>query len=227
MSGKFQAPAKNFAGPAPDTPYRRAQQEWDARMGSAVLSARSWRTTAFAGLGLAAFLSAASVMIALQQRTFVHVVEVSPQGQVMNVRAADGRWSPNNAQVAYHIGQFVRLVRSLPTDGVVLRDNWLNAYKFLTPQAAAQLSEIARQDDPFMSLGRVGRTVQIRSILARSDQSWEVSWVERATNSTGTSDGELYTGVFTITTRPPRTADEIASNPLGVLISDFSWSRER
>lgn len=227
MNFPFRSPAKNFASAAPDTPYRRAQQEWDARMGSAVLSARAWRTTAFASLALAGLLGGAAVTIALQQRTFVHVVEVSPQGQVMNVRAADGRWTPNTAQTAYHLGQFVRLVRSLPTDGVVLRDNWLNAYKFLTPQAAAQLSEIARQDDPFLALGRVGRTVQIRSILARSDQSWEVSWVERATNSTGTSDGEIYSGVFTVTTRAPRTADDIASNPLGLLISDFSWSRER
>lgn len=227
MTFPFRAPAKNFAPAPPDTPYRRAQQEWDARMGSAVLSARSWRSIALASLGLAALLGGAAAMIAMQQRTFVHVVEVSPEGQVMSVRAADGRWSPTEAQVAHHLGRWVRLVRSLPTDGVVLRENWLEAYKFLTPQAAAQLSEIARQDDPFLSLGRVGRVVHIRSIIARSDNAWEVSWVERATNATGTSDGELYTGVFTVTTRAPRTADQIASNPLGLLISDFSWSRER
>jgi type IV secretory pathway TrbF-like protein len=167
------------------------------------------------------------VVVALQQRTFVHVVEVSPEGQVMNVRAADGRWSASEAQKAYHLGQFVRLVRSLPTDGVVLRENWLQAYRFLTPQAAAQLTEIARQDDPFLSLGRVGRTVHIRSIIARSNNAWEVTWVERATNATGTTDPEVYSGVFTLTTRAPRNADEIANNPLGLLISDFSWSRER
>ena len=196
-------------------------------MGSAVLSARSWRTIAFASLGLASVLGGSLTMVALQQRTFVHVVEVSPEGQVMNVRAADGRWTPSEAQIAYHLGRFVRLVRSLPTDGVVLRENWLEAYRFLTPQAAAQLTEIARGDDPFLSLGRVGRTVHIRSIIARSDAAWEVSWTERATNATGTSDGQLYTGVFTVTTQAPRNADEIANNPLGLLISEFSWSRER
>jgi type IV secretion system protein VirB5 len=212
---------------AHDTPYRRAQQEWDARMGSAVLSARAWRTIAFGSLALAALLGAALTAVALQKRTFVHVVEVSPEGQVMNVRVADGRWSPSEAQTAYHLGQFVRLVRSLPTDGVVLRENWLQAYRFLTPQAAAQLTEIARQDDPFLSLGRVGRVVHIRSILARSDNAWEVSWIERATNASGTTDPELYTGVFTVTSRTPRNADDIANNPLGLLISDFSWSRQR
>jgi len=196
-------------------------------MGSAVLSAQAWRTIAFGSLALAAILGGSLTIVALQKRTFVHVVEVSPEGQVLNVRAAGGRWSPTEAQIAFHLGRFIRLTRSLPTDGVVLRENWLEAYKFLTPQAAAQLTEIARQDDPFLSLGRVGRTIHIRSIVARSDRAWEVSWTERATNATGTSDPELYTGVFTVTTRAPRNADEIANNPLGLLISEFSWSRER
>ncbi|UPT64908.1 MAG: conjugal transfer protein TrbF [Hyphomonadaceae bacterium JAD_PAG50586_4] len=227
MNMPFRAPARSFAPEQAETPYQRARQEWDARMGSAVLSARAWRAMAFGALALLGVSVVSLVIVALQQRSFVHVVEVSPEGQVMNVRAADGRWSPNEAQIAYHLGQFIRLVRSLPTDGVVLRENWLQAYRFLTPQAAAQLTEIARQDDPFLSLGRVGRTVHIRSIIARSNSAWEVTWVERATNASGTTDPEIYSGVFTLTTRPPRNADEIANNPLGLLISDFSWSRQR
>ncbi len=226
MNFSFGVPAKSFKPPPADTPYRRAQQEWDARMGSAIAAARLWRGAAFAALGIIGFLCVALTLIALQQRTFVHVVEVSPEGQVMAVRAADARWTPSNAQIAHHLGRFVRLVRSLPTDGVVLRDNWLEAYRFLTPQAAAQLSDIARQDDPFLSLGRVGRIVHVRSIMARSNNVWEVSWIERATNATGASGPEVYTGVFTLTTRAPRNADEVAVNPLGLLISDFSWSRE-
>lgn len=227
MNFPFRSPAKNFAAEAPDTPYRRASQEWDARMGSAVLSARAWRMTAFASLALAGLLGAGLTSVALQQRTFVHVVEVTPEGQVMSVRRADQRWTPSQTQIAYHIGRFVRLVRSLPTDGVVLRENWLDAYKYLTPAAASHLTEMARADDPFLSLGRVGRTVHVRSIIARSDHAWEVSWTERATNETGTPEPQLYTGVFSVTTRAPRTADEIASNPLGLFITDFSWSRER
>lgn len=227
MSFPFRAPAKSFAGEAAETPYARARQEWDARMGSAVLSARAWRATAFAALAAAALAGIGLTAVALQKRTFVHVVEVSPEGQVMAVRATGARWTPTEAQIAHHLSRFVVLVRSLPTDGVVLRENWLNAYKFLTPQAAAQLNEMARADDPFLSLGRVGRTIHVRSVIARSDRSWEVSWIERATNSIGSSEPHLYSGVFTVTVRPPRSADDIAANPLGLLIEDFSWSRER
>jgi len=227
MTFPFRAPLKSFAAEPPSTPYARARQEWDARMGSAVLSARAWRAMSMASLALAGALGVALTAVALQKRTFVHVVEVSPEGQVMSVRPVSGAWSPSEAQIAFHLGRFVRLVRSLPTDGVVLRENWMEAYRFVTPQASVQLTEIARRDDPFLSLGRVGRTVHIRSIIARSDRSWEVSWTERATNATGAGDGETFNGVFTVTTRAPRTADEIAANPLGLLISDFSWSQVR
>lgn len=227
MKTPFTAPAQSFAPDEGDTPYRRARQEWDRRMGAAVVSARAWRAMAIAGLALSAGLALALTLVALQQRTFVHVVEVSPEGEVLNVRAAGGPWRPTEAQTAYHLGRFVRLVRGLPTDGVVLRENWLEAYKFLTPRAAARLTDIARGDDPFLKLGHEGRTVHIRSIIQRSDRSWEVSWIERETNETGSPDGEAWSGVFTVTTRAPRTADEIATNPLGLLISDFSWSRVR
>jgi type IV secretion system protein VirB5 len=227
MKTPFAAPVQSYAGEDPDTPYKRARQEWDRRMGAAVMFGRAWRMMALAGLGLSAALVGALTIVALQQRTFLHVVEVSPEGQVLNVRAIDGTWRPSEAQIAYHIGRFVRLVRALPTDGVVLRENWLEAYRFLTPQAAAHLTEIARADDPFLSLGRVGRTIHIRSIIQRSDRSWEVSWIERETNVVSSPDAQAYTGVFTVATRAPRNADEIAQNPLGLLISDFSWSRVR
>lgn len=227
MNFPFRKPARSFAPAPADTPYKRAQQEWDARMGSAVLSARAWRAIAFGSLALAGVMGLSLTTVALQKRTFVHVVEVDPQGQVMSVRVADGRWTPNEAEIASQLGRFIRLVRSLPTDGVVLREQWVEAYRFLTPQAAAHLTQIAREDDPFLLLGRVGRTVQVRSILARSDHSWEISWIERNTNETGTTDPQTFTGIFTVTTRAPTNADQIAVNPLGILISDFSWSRER
>ena len=62
----------------------------DLRWGAAVLSARAWWFMAIASLAMAAGLAAALTVVALQKRTFVHVVEVAPNGQVMSVRPANG-----------------------------------------------------------------------------------------------------------------------------------------
>jgi type IV secretion system protein TrbF len=35
-----------------ETPYLKARQEWDRRMGMTVVQARNWRLAAFAALGL-------------------------------------------------------------------------------------------------------------------------------------------------------------------------------
>ena len=86
---------------------------------------------------------------------------------------------------------------------------------------------MARSDDPFASLGKVGRTVHVRSIIQRSDHAWEINWIERSTNENGIPEAQIYDGVFSVTTQAPHTADDIANNPLGLLITDFSWSRER
>jgi type IV secretion system protein VirB5 len=227
MSFPFGAPARSYAPPEADTPYRRARQEWDARMGAAVLSARAWRRLAFCTLALSAALAGAVTIVALQQRTFVKVVEVSPEGAVLSVRTLADAWSPTDAQEAFFIGRFVRLVRGVPTDPVVLRDNWLEAYKFLTPQAAAQLTARARDDDPFAQIGQMARSVHVRSIVMRSPQTWQVSWAEETSGTAVMEPRAVYTGLFTIRTERPRTADQIASNPLGVFITDFSWSRDR
>jgi type IV secretory pathway TrbF-like protein len=54
-----------------------------------------------------------------------------------------------------------------------------------------------------------------------------VAWDEEITGAAGTSERSTYTGLFAATISPPKTADQIASNPLGLFITEFSWSRDR
>jgi type IV secretion system protein TrbF len=225
MNFPFRRPPRAYASDAADTPFARAQQEWDLRMGSAVQAAVTWRWLAL-GLGaLAIVLAAGLTFVALQKRTFVHVVEVSPQGRVLSVEPLSGRYTPTDAQVSYFLGHFVRLVREIPTDGVVLRQNWFAAYRFLTPPASQQLDEIAREDDPFARLGTSARTALITSVVQRSEATWQVSWIE-ATHGADARSSQSFTGLFTVRFDRPRNADALMHNPLGLFITEFSMSPE-
>ncbi len=225
MRVPFIDPPRSYAPPPADTAYARAQQAWDRRMGSAVQAAVTWRWVALGTAALAVTLAAGLTLVALQKRTFVHVVEVSPHGSVLSVRPAGGAYTPTNAQISYFLGHFVRLIRGVPTDGVVLRENWLEAYRFLTPQAAQRLNEIAREEDPFSLLGSTARAATITSIVQRSDDTWQVSWIE-ATHGAGGGARASYTGLFSIRFEPPRNSDALARNPLGLFITSFSFSPE-
>ena len=54
----FRRPSVHYGQtPAPETPYQRATQVWDERIGSARVQARNWRLIAFGNLVLASGLA--------------------------------------------------------------------------------------------------------------------------------------------------------------------------
>ncbi|GAB5378045.1 MAG: hypothetical protein AcusKO_45070 [Acuticoccus sp.] len=51
----FKRPATHYGkSPEPETPYQKAAQAWDERIGSARVQARNWRLMAFGSLILSA-----------------------------------------------------------------------------------------------------------------------------------------------------------------------------
>ena len=68
--------------PEPETPYSRAGQVWDERIGSARVQARNWRLMAFGCLGLAAGLGSALIWQSTRGTVTPWVVEVGHLGDV-------------------------------------------------------------------------------------------------------------------------------------------------
>ena len=70
--------------PQPETPYQRAGQLWDERIGSARVQARNWRLMAFGTLTLTCTMSGALVWQSLQSRVTPYVVEVDRLGDAID-----------------------------------------------------------------------------------------------------------------------------------------------
>jgi len=212
--------------PVPTTPYQVAGQLWDERLGSSRVQARNWRLMAFGCLGLSLMMAAGLVWRSAQSMVTPYVVEVDSQGQVRAVGEAASPYHPGDAQIAHHLARFIGLVRALPIDPVVVRQNWLQAYQFTTDRGAATLNEYARRNDPFTRVGKESVTVEVTSVVRASDSSFQVRWDERRYVN-GAPDGvEHWTGVLSIVTQPPRTEERLRSNPLGLYVNGLSWSRE-
>jgi type IV secretory pathway TrbF-like protein len=91
--------------PEPETPYQRAGQLWDERIGSARVQARNWRLMAFGGLFLGMTgLSARWCGSRLQSRVIPYVVEVDRLGEARSVDARGDRdYRPTDPQIAWHL----------------------------------------------------------------------------------------------------------------------------
>ncbi|MBW8754662.1 MAG: conjugal transfer protein TrbF, partial [Sphingomonadales bacterium] len=162
--------------PAPETPYQRAGQLWDDRIGSARIQARNWRLIAFGGLALSCASSAALVWQSSQSRVTPFVVEVDRLGEARAVSEAERGYHPTDAQIAWHLGRFIEQVRTVSLDPVLMRRDWLSAYDFVTQRGAIALGDYARAADPFANLGEKTVSVQVTSVVRASDQSFQVKW---------------------------------------------------
>ncbi|MBE1526815.1 type IV secretion system protein VirB5 [Sphingopyxis sp. OAS728] len=212
--------------PEPGTPYQRAGQLWDDRIGSARVQARNWRLMAFGGLVLTVGLSSALVWQSMQSRVVPYVVEVDKLGQAQAVTPADGAYRPTDPQIAWHLGRFITHVRARSLDPVLMREHWLSAYDFATERGALFLGEYARASNPFAEVGRRTVSVQVTSVVRASDDSFRINWTEQAYERGSLSGTSRWTAVVTIKLEPPRSAEVLRKNPLGLYIDAIDWSRE-
>ena len=223
----FRRPTSKYGDtPVPVTPYQKAAQVWDERLGSARVQARNWRLMAFGCLLLATALAGGLVWLAGQSHITPYVVEVDDLGGVRAVGAAIETYEPRDAQIAYHLARFVGNVRSLSIDPVVVRQNWLQAYDYATDRAANTLNEYARENDPFTAIGEKTVSVEVTSVVRASDRSFEMRWVEKVFVNGSLARTERYTGILSIVLQPPRNVDLLRRNPLGIYVHDLNWSRD-
>lgn len=212
--------------PPPETPYQRAGQMWDERIGSSRVQAVNWRLIAFGCLALAGGLAASNVWQSMQSRVAPYVVEVDRMGEARAVAPALQNYKPTDGQIAWHLGRFISNVRSISTDAVLVKKNWLDAYDFATDRTAIFLNEYARTNDPFAGIGERGVAVQITSVVRASDTSFQVKWTESTYERGSLAKTERWTAMLTTVMRPPKTADALRRNPLGLFVNAIDWARE-
>ena len=223
----FKRPATHYGKtPEPETPYQKAAQVWDERIGSARVQAKSWRFMAFGSLILSAGFASALVWQSARGTVVPWVVQVDALGEAQTVAPASADYRPTDPQIAFHLGRFIEQVRAIPADAIIVRQNWLRAYEFTTDRGAAALNDYARANDPFTRVGRQQIAVDVSSVIRASPNSFRVAWAERHYENGQLSGTERWTAILTIVIQPPRSAERLRANPLGIYVNAISWSRE-
>jgi type IV secretory pathway TrbF-like protein len=220
----FFRPQRALSATPEATPYQRAGQVWDDRMGLSLAHARNWRRLAFANLALATFLGAGWWMQSQQAVVKPFVVEVSDWGQTQRITAIGGRYEPNEAQVGHALADWIRNVRSKSTDPIVIRQDWLAAYDFVTPRAAAFLNAWAAAHDPFAEAGREAVSVEVLNVVRRTPHTYDLQWRETRFVNGQQAAQARWRALITIKLQPPKTEADLMKNPLGIRIEDVSWT---
>ncbi len=223
----FRRPAAHYGKtPQPETPYQKAAQVWDERIGSARVQAKNWRYMAFGSLFLSAGFAAALVIQSARGTAVPWVVQVDKLGQAQSIAPATADYRPTDPQIGWHLARFIEQVRSIPADPIIVRQNWLRAYDWTTDRGAGALNDYARTNDPFTKVGKQQIAVEVSSVIRASADSFRVAWTERRYEDGKLATTERWTAILTIVLQPPRDAERLKANPLGIYVNAINWSRE-
>ena len=154
------------------------------------------------------------------------VVEVDKLGEAQAVAPAIAAYEPTDPQIAWHLARFIEEARCIPADPVVLRQNWLDAYNYVTDKGALALNDYARANDPFSKIGKAQVSVEVASVIRASDTSFRIEWVERRYVDNALASTERWSAILTIVAQTPTDADRLKKNPLGVYVHALNWSKE-
>lgn len=212
--------------PEPETPFARAGQLWDERIGSARVQARNWRLMAFGCLALSSAMSIGLIWQSTQSRVTPYVVEVDRLGEARAVSPAEANYRPTDPQIAWHLARFIADIRTVSLDPVLMRRSWLEAYDFVTRRGAQAIGDYARIANPFADLGDRTVSVEVTSVVRASDRSFQVKWTETAYDHGAAAGTSHWTAILTIVHQPPADADTLRKNPLGIYVDAIDWSRE-
>jgi type IV secretion system protein VirB5 len=244
--------ARKPAGGMPLPPHLRGRAEFESLFGALARGKRNWQLVAFGSLGVSALLAGGLVTLATRSRITPYVVEVDRLGHAQSFGPAEQLRLTDRRVVSSQIATFVHDLRTIVGDQAAQSDLVRRAYAFADQGAANFLNTYFADasNDPRL-LGRdQTRLVEVTGILPVPGASmpgaphaadvhapsqgatalpatWKVSWIETVIPRSlgGSSEVSAWEGYVTTRLVPPRDAERIALNPLGLYVTSVTWTR--
>jgi type IV secretory pathway TrbF-like protein/nitrate/nitrite transporter NarK len=207
------------------TSGRHTGAVWD-RLNSAQREAFRWQLAGLGSVGLAALL-AAILAVSVVRANVTHDIVATAHGDArLAVLPKLEATAPSDAQIAYVLAGFVKNIRSLSADPVVVRANWIDALDHVTERGRGALNAHARDESPFARIGRQTITIEAVEVRRVSANAFDIRWNEQTFESGAVVKSEHLVGVLSIALKSPNGAGAISRNPFGVYVDSFTWRRD-
>ena len=228
LSSMFKRPEK-YTDIKPQTPAEKVTAEWDKRDGYWIVQNNKLWKFVIGQMVIIVVLAGGLVMQSLKSSVLPYIVEVDTQtGHVRNAGILkESSYVPKEEETKYFIRTFLTNIREVPLDPVVYQANFVKAWAFMTQDCAVKMNSEVTNSKMRERFGKKTVQVEIISVLPiEGSSSYQVQWNEQEFMvGSGQKEKIPMTGIFTITTIPPKDEKTIEQNPLGIYISDFNWQR--
>lgn len=193
------------------------------------LQIAKWQRIA-AGMLACTILSTAGLVYTATKATFIpYVVGVDEHGKATAIGAlTEVDHEPTDAEIRYFLSRTIEQVRTVPADSQVLQDNFSRAAMYFDKNSLAKYKQLYLPDiTSKIEKGELNRVTIVNVLpIKGSNNSYQVSWIEKSKNVAGKPTEQAYTGTFTIAKEKVDDKEILMNNPLGLFIKDFSLQED-
>ena len=210
------------------SPYLAARDEWNERYRDLIVAARNWRLLAVTSGVVALVAVLGLIVIGAKPKVIPYIVAVDNLGKVVSQGTAVQASVADDRLIRAALWSWVQDWRMVSSDATVEKNAIERVYAQIgngTP-AAIRISEAYRDESPLKLAQTETVSVNVRALYASSKDSYEVEWTETTFDLKGEQVGtQNYKGVITISIHPPEDEGLARVNPLGIYVTNVSWSK--
>jgi type IV secretion system protein TrbF len=229
FSKKTESKAEHDTGTPGLSPYVAAQLKWDERYGDWIIRAKNWRIAA-GMFAVIAIINGIGWYGADARATHVrpYIAVLDKQGRQVASGFADGAPVATDQLTRISLGEWLGYLRMVSTDPQVQIDAWNHVKARLSDRSAADVfvREFYRTNPPGNRAERGTVSVQVRDVVPVSDHTYQADWTETTRDLSGSVKlTEEWRGFLGIGVDPPKDEAAARANPLGVYVTNLSWTR--
>jgi len=215
-------------------PYLNARRTWNEQVGSLVSTRQTWQLIGILSMLLALAAISGVIHIGSQSKFIPYVVEVDKFGQTRAQGAVQATTVADPRVLHALVADFIQDARMVTPDANLQAKAIYRLYARLlgASPALAKMNELMNLEstNPFKRAGKELVSVEIRTAIPQTQQTWQVEWTETVRDRKGALQGSptVWRALVTVTQQaitPQTTDEELRNNPLGLYVQDFSWSR--
>jgi len=207
-----------------DGPFIAARREWNEHDRDIIARANNWRRAAFAALLISLVQSVGMVWLVAHAKVVPYVVEIDKLGNAAAVRRADEAAPADIRVIKATIAAWISDARTITSDDRAERAALERLYAFSADASTAFLDDYFRHHLPLGQTRTV--SVSVDAVLPVSDHTYEVQWDESERDSQGRSlPTTHWLARLTLAFAPPTDERGILANPLGLYVTNVTWTQ--
>jgi type IV secretory pathway TrbF-like protein len=211
-------------------PYLNAKRAWNHHTAGLMKSLQLWQLVGLASLLISLASVGGLIVIGSQSKFIPLVFQQDASGNTLSVTRADKVGDASLDDYRAAAAHFIENIRMVSIDVELQKKAVFQVYSYLNQNDAA-LAKVQEfyNVNPFERAAHEIVSIEIRSVLQESNDTWQVDWIENVRNRDGSVKEKPYKmkamlSLYQNNELNDASNESILKNPHLIYVRDFNWS---